>query len=123
MIASSDQVAADAYGAVLLGKDLTELTYITKAQAAGVGTADYHSLKPVIISATFDATKNLYKIPMPVWVNIPTVKASFKASINVCKYLIGNLKKHLMFESIKTQKDILYRKHVLSFNLLIFYTL
>ena len=52
MIASSDQVAADAYGAVLLGKDLTELTYITKAQAAGVGTADYHSLKPVMISAS-----------------------------------------------------------------------
>jgi uncharacterized protein (DUF362 family) len=52
MIASTDQVAADAYGAVLLGKDLNALTYISKAEAAGVGTADYHSMKPVMISAS-----------------------------------------------------------------------
>lgn len=52
MIASTDQVAADAYGAKLLGKDLNLLTYITKAEAAGVGTADYHSLKPVMISVS-----------------------------------------------------------------------
>jgi uncharacterized protein (DUF362 family) len=47
MIVSTDQVAADAFGATLLGKTLAELPYISKAEAAGVGTADYGSLKPV----------------------------------------------------------------------------
>ena len=47
MIVSTDQVAADAFGANLLGKTLQDLQYILKAQAAGVGTADYESLKPL----------------------------------------------------------------------------
>jgi uncharacterized protein (DUF362 family) len=47
MIVSTDQVAADAFGATLLGKTLAQLPYISKAEAAGVGTADYVSLKPV----------------------------------------------------------------------------
>lgn len=51
MIVSTDQVAADAFGATLLGKTLYELTYIRKAEAMGVGTADYRSLKPVMITA------------------------------------------------------------------------
>jgi len=46
MIASTDQVAADAFGATLLGKTATDLPFIVKAAAAGVGTADYESLKP-----------------------------------------------------------------------------
>lgn len=47
MIVSTDQVAADAFGATLLGKTVQDLPYILKARAAGVGTADYESLKPV----------------------------------------------------------------------------
>jgi uncharacterized protein (DUF362 family) len=47
MIVSTDQVAADAFGATLLGKKPTELPYIAKAEAAGVGTADYESLSPI----------------------------------------------------------------------------
>jgi len=46
MIASTDQVAADAFGATLLGKTAADLPFIIKAAAAGVGTADYESLKP-----------------------------------------------------------------------------
>ena len=45
MIVSTDQVAADAFGATLLGKSASELPYIHKAQAAGIGTADYASLE------------------------------------------------------------------------------
>ena len=52
MIVSTDQVATDAYGATLLGKSSTELPYIAKAEAAGVGTADYESLSPVRLGAT-----------------------------------------------------------------------
>lgn len=46
MIVSTDQVAADAFGATLLGKTAADLTFIGKAAAAGVGTLDYESLKP-----------------------------------------------------------------------------
>lgn len=46
MIVSTDPVAADAFGATLLGKSAASLPFIAKAMAAGRGTADYESLKP-----------------------------------------------------------------------------
>ena len=46
MIVSTDQVAADAFGATLLGKNAAALPFIAKAAAAGRGTADYESLNP-----------------------------------------------------------------------------
>jgi len=48
MIAGTDQVAADAFGISLLGRSLDKLPYIGKAQAAGIGTADYMKLNPVM---------------------------------------------------------------------------
>ena len=51
MIVSTDPVAADAYGATLLGRSLDELVFIRKADAAGAGTSDYESLNPKIVSA------------------------------------------------------------------------
>ncbi len=47
IIASTDQVAADSYGATLLDMRNGDLPYIGKAERAGVGTADYNSLKPL----------------------------------------------------------------------------
>ncbi|MGD8513088.1 MAG: DUF362 domain-containing protein [Deltaproteobacteria bacterium] len=47
MIVSTDQVAADAFGATLLGKALSDLPYIAKAQEQGVGQSDYESLTPL----------------------------------------------------------------------------
>jgi uncharacterized protein (DUF362 family) len=49
MIVSTDQVAADAYGCTLLGKTIDDLPFIGKAAEAGVGTADYASLKPALL--------------------------------------------------------------------------
>jgi uncharacterized protein (DUF362 family) len=46
MIASTDAVAADAFGATLLGKTAANLSFIGKAAAAGLGTADFESLNP-----------------------------------------------------------------------------
>lgn len=46
MIVSTDQVAADAFGATLLGKTANDLTFIMKAASAGLGTADFESLNP-----------------------------------------------------------------------------
>jgi uncharacterized protein (DUF362 family) len=49
MIVSTDQVAADAYGASLIGKTTGDLPYIDMAAAAGAGAADYALLKPVFV--------------------------------------------------------------------------
>lgn len=50
MIVATDQVAADAFGASLLGRTPNDLPYIARAEAAGLGTADYRSLNPVELS-------------------------------------------------------------------------
>ena len=50
MIVSTDQVAADAFGATLLGKTVDELAFIKKAEAMNLGTADFQSLNPVMES-------------------------------------------------------------------------
>jgi uncharacterized protein (DUF362 family) len=50
MIVSTDQVAADAFGALILGRSLDELPFIGKAEAAGIGTANYLKLNPVMAS-------------------------------------------------------------------------
>lgn len=51
MIISTDQVAADAFGATLLGKNTNELPFIKKAQEAGAGNADFKALNPVMVSS------------------------------------------------------------------------
>ena len=48
MIAGTDQVAVDAYGANLLQRSLNDLPFIGMAEAAGLGTANYQSLNPVM---------------------------------------------------------------------------
>ena len=50
MIVSTDQVAADACGATLLGMTPAALPFITRAAAAGIGTAEFESLRPVRLS-------------------------------------------------------------------------
>ncbi len=50
MIVSTDQVAADAAGAALLGKKPADLPYISKAEQAGAGTSDFESLSPLRVS-------------------------------------------------------------------------
>ncbi len=50
LIVSTDQVAADAAGAVLLGKSPADLPFIGKAAEAGAGTMDFESLRPFRLS-------------------------------------------------------------------------
>ena len=52
MIVATDQVAADAFGATLLGKTPADLPYLAMAAAAGCGTADYQSLNPIRAEAS-----------------------------------------------------------------------
>jgi uncharacterized protein (DUF362 family) len=50
LIISTDQVAADAYGATLLGKQPLDLAHIGMAAAQGLGHADYQTLQPIEIN-------------------------------------------------------------------------
>jgi uncharacterized protein (DUF362 family) len=50
MIVGTDQVAVDSFGATLLNRRSNDLPFIGMAEAAGLGTADYRSLKPVELS-------------------------------------------------------------------------
>jgi hypothetical protein len=45
-------VAADSYGCGLLDMKVSDLPYLTKAEKAGAGTADYESLKPLRAEVT-----------------------------------------------------------------------
>ena len=47
MIASTDCVAADAFGCSLLDLAASDLPYLAKAEKAGAGTTNYEALKPV----------------------------------------------------------------------------
>ncbi len=51
LIAGTDPVAVDAMGAALLGKAAEALPHLMMAQAAGVGTVDYRSLRPVEVNS------------------------------------------------------------------------
>lgn len=51
MVLSTDPVAADAVGAELLGLSLAQVPYITMAEQAGAGRADYRRLNPVRLDA------------------------------------------------------------------------
>jgi uncharacterized protein (DUF362 family) len=50
LIVSTDQVAADAYGAQLLGKAAAQLPHLEGAASRGAGTVDFQSLNPIEIS-------------------------------------------------------------------------
>jgi uncharacterized protein (DUF362 family) len=47
MVVGTDQVAIDAFGAGLLGKSISDLPFLSKAEAAGAGTSDYAALNPI----------------------------------------------------------------------------
>jgi uncharacterized protein (DUF362 family) len=46
LIVGTDPVAADAFGATLLGKTHRDLPYLARAAACGCGTTDFDALKP-----------------------------------------------------------------------------
>lgn len=50
LIASCDMVAADSYGCQLLDMKVTDLPYLSMAEKANLGTTDYQSLKPILVT-------------------------------------------------------------------------
>ncbi len=51
MIVSTDPVAADAFGATLLGRTAADLPYLPRAAVAGAGTANFELLNPKRVNA------------------------------------------------------------------------
>jgi uncharacterized protein (DUF362 family) len=51
VVAGTDPVAVDAFGATLLGKTAKDLPHLKMAQAAGAGTVDFRSLNPIEVNA------------------------------------------------------------------------
>jgi len=51
MIAGTDQVAVDSFGVTLLGRSPRSLPWIVKADAEGLGSADWEGLHPVMVAA------------------------------------------------------------------------
>jgi len=49
VIAGTDQVAVDAYGATLMGRKPEEIGYIVEANARGIGTMNFASLAPKML--------------------------------------------------------------------------
>jgi uncharacterized protein (DUF362 family) len=52
VIAGTDPVAVDAFGATLLGKTADDLPHLKMAQELGVGTVDFRSLNPIEINSS-----------------------------------------------------------------------
>jgi uncharacterized protein (DUF362 family) len=52
IIAGTDMVAVDSFGATLLDLKVSDLPYLKMAESAGVGTTDYESLKPLRANVT-----------------------------------------------------------------------
>ncbi len=50
LIAGTDPVAVDSFGATLLDLKVSDLRYLSLAETAGAGTTDYMSLKPLFAS-------------------------------------------------------------------------
>ena len=49
VIASTDQVAADAYGCQLIGQSADDIPYIKMGHDRGLGTMDWQSLHPIFV--------------------------------------------------------------------------
>jgi hypothetical protein len=46
LVVGTDPVAADAFGATLLGKTYRDLPYLSRAAGLGCGTVDFEALRP-----------------------------------------------------------------------------
>jgi uncharacterized protein (DUF362 family) len=46
LVVSTDPVAADAFGATLLGRSILDIPYLGRAEQLGCGTVDFEALKP-----------------------------------------------------------------------------
>jgi uncharacterized protein (DUF362 family) len=52
VIAGTDPVAVDAFGATLLGKSFEDLPHLAMAQEKGLGLVDYRRLNPIVVPGT-----------------------------------------------------------------------
>lgn len=65
VIATTDQVAADAYGCTLIGQRPENLPYLRIGQERGIGTTDWHTLRPREIAIDAQGRVETHAIVVP----------------------------------------------------------
>lgn len=65
VIASTDQVAADAFGCTLIGQRPERLPYLRMGLERGIGTPDWHTLRPREVAMYSDGTERLHELSLP----------------------------------------------------------
>lgn len=65
VIATTDQVAADAYGCTLIDQRPENLGYLRMAQQRGIGTTDWHSLRPREVAISEPGRSETYGLVVP----------------------------------------------------------
>lgn len=65
VLATVDQVAADAWGCTLIGQRPENLPYLRIAQERGIGTTDWHTLRPRELALRADGTTERHALWVP----------------------------------------------------------
>jgi uncharacterized protein (DUF362 family) len=65
VIATVDQVAADAFGCTLIGQRPENLPYLRMAQERGIGTSDWRTLRPRELAMYRDGREELHALTVP----------------------------------------------------------
>jgi uncharacterized protein (DUF362 family) len=65
VIASTDQVAADAFGCTLIGQRPENLPYLRMAQERGIGTTDWRTLRPREHAMLRDGREECHELDVP----------------------------------------------------------
>jgi uncharacterized protein (DUF362 family) len=65
VIASTDQVAADAFGCTLIGQHPDRLPYLRMGQDRHIGTMDWHTLRPREVALYLDGTERVHDLVLP----------------------------------------------------------
>jgi uncharacterized protein (DUF362 family) len=78
IIATVDQVAADAFGCTLIGQRPENLPYLRMAQERGIGTADWRTLRPRELAFYADGREEHHALSVPL--DIDPVDAAFALS-------------------------------------------
>ncbi len=66
VIATTDQVAADAFGCTLIGQHPERLPYLRMGQARGLGTMDWHTLRPREVAMYSNGTEQIHELNLPL---------------------------------------------------------
>lgn len=83
VVATTDQVAADAFGCTLIGQRPENLPYLAMGQSRGIGTVDWHTLRPREIALNAQGEGARYGIVVPAGWDLDAVARAIHSPILV----------------------------------------